>query len=267
MSNISDMSELSLTKERQSGFWSLIRSTPLSLLGALVLINIIYPTTDNLMFMLFYMLTFGSNMIFKVIAKGIYNILDTDYIPFIGQGTRPSGAHSCSSFISAPLMPATSFGMPSGHSQLAWFFAVYACLSIIYKWKNNITTVCTGIDSPAQCNATASTVYTGLQAQCNATASTPNSRPPGVGLEFNVGGTSFSVPPGVVLKLNVGGIEWTKKKVILSCSALIVLAITISYSRVSIEGCHTTGQVIIGGLIGSVIALTAFWIKTFLTGN
>ena len=235
MSNISDMSELSLTKERQSGFWSLIRSTPLSLLGALVLINIIYPTTDNLMFMLFYMLTFGSNMIFKVIAKGIYNILDTDYIPFIGQGTRPSGAHSCSSFISAPLMPATSFGMPSGHSQLAWFFAVYACLSIIYKWKNKITTVCTGIESPAQCNATAS--------------------------------TSFSVPPGVVLKLNVGGIEWTKKKVILSCSVLIVLAITISYSRVRIEGCHTTGQVIIGGLIGSVIALTAFWIKTLLTGN
>ena len=252
MSDISDMSELTLTKERQSGFWSLIRSTPLSLLGALVLINIIYPTTDNLMFMLFYMLTFGSNMIFKVIAKGIYNILDTDYIPFIGQGTRPSGAHSCSSFISAPLMPATSFGMPSGHSQLAWFFAVYACLSIIYKWKNNITTVCTGIESPAQCNAT---------------ASTPNSRPPGVGLEFNVGGASFSVPPGVGLKLNVGGIEWTKKKVILSCSALIVLAITISYSRVSIEGCHTTGQVIIGGLIGSVIALTAFWIKILLTGT
>ena len=32
------------------------------------------------------------------------------------------------------------------------------------------------------------TVYTGLQAQCNATASTPNSRPPQVGLEFNVDG-------------------------------------------------------------------------------
>jgi membrane-associated phospholipid phosphatase len=138
-------------------------------------------------------------MIFKVIAKGIYDMFDTDYIPFIGQGTRPSGAHSCSSFISAPLMPATSFGMPSGHSQLAWFFTVYACLSIIYKWKNKIT------------------------------------------------------------------IELTKKKVILSCIALIVLAITISYSRVSIEGCHTTGQVVIGGLIGSVIALTAFWIKTLLT--
>jgi hypothetical protein len=33
-----------------------------------------------------------------------------------------------------------------------------------------------------------STVCTGLQAQCNATASTQNSNPPGVGLEFSVGG-------------------------------------------------------------------------------
>ena len=32
------------------------------------------------------------------------------------------------------------------------------------------------------------TVYTGLVTQCNATASTPNSRPPHVGLEFNVDG-------------------------------------------------------------------------------
>ena len=195
---MSDSTELTLTKARQSGFWSLIRSTPISLLGALVIINIIYPTTDNMMFMLFYMLTFGSNMIFKVIAQGIYTILDTDYIPFIGQGSRPEGAHSCSSFISAPLLPATSFGMPSGHSQLGWFFAVYACLSIIYKCKNNWDSA----------------------------------------------------------------VEWTKNKKILSCIALILFALTVSYSRVSIEGCHTTGQVIIGGLIGTVIALIAFWIKT-----
>ena len=194
---MANSTELSLTKARLSGFWSLIRSTPLSLLGSLVLINIIYPTTDNLIFMLFYILTFGSNIIFKIISKYIYTFFGTDYIPFIGQGTRPVHAHSCSSFISSPLMPAISFGMPSGHSQLAWFFAVYTCLSVIYN-KNHI------------------------------------------------------------------GIKWTKNKVILSCILLIVLAIIISYSRVNIEGCHTMGQVIIGSLIGIVIALTAFWIKTLL---
>ena len=196
MTELTELTELTLTKERQSIFWSLIRSTPISLLGALVLINIIYPTIDNFMFMIFYSLTFGSNMIFKVIAKGIYTVLNTNYIPFIGQGTRPSGAHSCSSFISIPLMPAISFGMPSGHSQLAWFFAVYACLIVIYNKNHSI-------------------------------------------------------------------INLTKNKVIVSCILLILLAIIISYSRVSIEGCHTTGQVVVGGLIGIVIALAAFWVTQY----
>ena len=120
-----------LSIARQSTFWSLIRSTPISLLGTLILINIIYPTEPNLIFLILYLVTFGSNAIFKYIAQLIYRWLGTDYIPFIGQGTRPSGAYGCSSFISVPLIPATSFGMPSGHSQLGWFFAVYACLSII----------------------------------------------------------------------------------------------------------------------------------------
>lgn len=37
------------------------------------------------------------------------------------------------------------------------------------------------------------TVCTGLTTQCNATASTPNSRPPGVGVEFSVGGTKIAL--------------------------------------------------------------------------
>lgn len=187
------VSELLLSNQRKTVFWSLIRSTPISLLGVLIIINIIYPTLYNFIFILLYLFTFGSNIIFKFISKSIYDILDTDYIPFIGKGTRPLGAHSCSSFISSPLIPATSFGMPSGHSQLAWFFAVYACLSIIY---NDIT-----------------------------------------------------------------GIEWSKNKKIVSCILLLSLAIIISYSRVSIEECHTTGQVIIGAIIGISIALISFYIK------
>jgi membrane-associated phospholipid phosphatase len=71
--------------------------------------------------------TFGLNVSLKYVFKKIYDFLGTDYIPYIGQGSRPQGAHSCKSFISVPLLPATSFGMPSGHSQLAWFFAIYGC--------------------------------------------------------------------------------------------------------------------------------------------
>jgi membrane-associated phospholipid phosphatase len=192
--------ELILSKARQSTFWSLIRSTPISLLGALTLINIIYPTEPNLIFLILYLVTFGSNAIFKYIAQLIYRWLGTDYIPFIGQGTRPSGAYGCSSFISVPLIPATSFGMPSGHSQLAWFFAVYACLSII---------------------------------------------------NLPLASYKFS---------NISNFAWSniKSKKVMSCIALIALAAIISYSRVSIEGCHTTGQVVIGGMIGSIMAIVGW---------
>jgi membrane-associated phospholipid phosphatase len=142
-------------------------------------------------------------MIFKYIAQFIYRWIGIDYIPFIGQGTRPIGAYGCSSFISVPLIPATSFGMPSGHSQLAWFFAIYACLNIINLPINSYEFIVSGIKN-----------------------------------------------------LNWTNINWTniKSKKFISCLALITLAAVISYSRVIIEGCHTTGQVIIGGLIGITMA-------------
>lgn len=210
MVNKSHMLELSAT--RQTAFWSLIRSTPVSLLGTLVLINLLYPAQHNFIFLMLYIFTFGSNIIFKYIAQHIYKWLRTDYIPFIGQGSRPCGAFACSSFVSSPLIPASSFGMPSGHSQLAWFFAVYACLTILHasSWHdvNNISN------------------------------------------NLNIIVTD----------------NWLKNKKIFSCIALVLLAFIISYSRVHIEHCHTTGQVIIGGLIGSGIALCSyslflFWAK------
>lgn len=202
---------LELSATRQTAFWSLIRSTPVSLLGTLVLINLIYPTLHNFIFLMLYIFTFGSNMIFKYIAQLIYKWLGTDYIPFIGQGSRPCGAFACASFISSPLIPATSFGMPSGHSQLAWFFAVYACLTILYATNDHVATTSNNLN--------------------------------------------------IIVTNN-----WSKNKKILSCIALILLAFIISYSRVHIEHCHTTGQVIIGGLIGAGIALCSyslfiFWAK------
>lgn len=193
-----DTNNLILSKTRQTEFWSLIRTSPITLLGTLILINIMYPTIDNYLFTIFYIITFGSNIIFKAIFKGIYTFFGIDYIPFIGQGTRPFNAHSCSSFVSIPLIPATTFGMPSGHSQLAWFFAIYACLNII---------------------------------NCN-----------------------FDYFQGIY-------VDWNKKLKCISCIILIIIAIIISYSRVAIEECHTTGQVIIGGLLGIICAIIAFKIK------
>lgn len=124
---MTEQTEFVLSQERQSRFWSLIRSSPISLLGTLILMCLIYPSFDNYLFTLFYMGIFGLNVSLKYVFKKIYDYLGIDYIPYIGQGSRPPGAHSCKSFVSVPLLPATSFGMPSGHSQLAWFFAIYGC--------------------------------------------------------------------------------------------------------------------------------------------
>ena len=123
--------QLELNPIRNAKLWAFIRSTPITIPAMLTLTSILYPTIDNYIFLAFILGSHVLNIILKAGFQFIYYVLNTDYILLIGQGTRPLGAHSCGSFISVPLIPATSFGMPSGHSQLAWFFTTYACLSII----------------------------------------------------------------------------------------------------------------------------------------
>jgi membrane-associated phospholipid phosphatase len=193
---------LHLSAARQSEVWSFIRTTPATFLMTLMLMSVMHPSVDNYLFTLFYILCFIANGGFKLGFKALYWLLNTDYIPLIGQGSRPAGAHSCSAFITVPLIPASTYGMPSGHSQLAWFFATYGCLHII----NHEFTYFQGI-------------YT----------------------------------------------NWNKYLQGLSCASLLVFATTVSYSRVAIEECHTTGQVVWGGILGTVFGCLSYiakkWIK------
>ena len=46
--------------------------------------------------------------------------------PIIGQGPRPRGARSCGLFESSKITDIKSFGMPSGHAQMAGFFTAYS---------------------------------------------------------------------------------------------------------------------------------------------
>ena len=48
-------------------------------------------------------------------------------VPFLGDGERPEGAENCGVF--GVTEKATTYGMPSGHSQIAAF---YSCYSILY---------------------------------------------------------------------------------------------------------------------------------------
>lgn len=180
---------------RDTMFWSIIRASPF-IYFAYGLLNIITePRFSSLFFTIAYGGNFIMNMILKVLSKGIYNAIATDYIFPFGQGSRPKGATNCGTFAFVSNPDALSFGMPSGHSQLAWFFSTYFILKI---WQNIFT-------------EDTYDIYNNL---------------------FN---------PRIII--------------------LLLIAILVSYSRVKVEGCHTWGQVITGGVIGIISGFVVNYIE------
>ena len=192
---------MTLTLQRQSYFWSLFRSTPATYFFYINMLFLHNPTFNNLLFIMAYCITFVSNGIFKTILKGIYDLFKTDTLPFIGKGTRPSGATNCGTFLLYPDIPAITFGMPSGHSQLAWFFSTYLILDLLNSKVNYFTLIHE---------------------------------------------------------------EWNKYLKVFCISMLIIFAILVSYSRVAIEHCHTTGQVIVGGIIGMGMGCFLYGLKNYI---
>lgn len=77
------------------------------------------------------------NCILKIIFKTLYIKLGAIDLPFLGRGLRPIGAQNCSDMptMSNFVKKATSFGMPSGHSQNAWFFFSFISFYIYNQYK------------------------------------------------------------------------------------------------------------------------------------
>ena len=71
------------------------------------------------------------------IARPLYANFKKLSLPIIGRGPRPIGAKNCSDFIKCSDRIPTSFGMPSGHSQVAWFTIAFLIAYITYKYKQN----------------------------------------------------------------------------------------------------------------------------------
>jgi membrane-associated phospholipid phosphatase len=80
------------------------------------------------------------NQILKYVVKYLYNKFNIISLPLIGQGIRPKGAVNCGAIPSQKI--SKSFGMPSGHSQNAWFLFGFMLLYLInnYKKEKNDTT-------------------------------------------------------------------------------------------------------------------------------
>jgi membrane-associated phospholipid phosphatase len=83
------------------------------------------------------------NFGFKRAFEFLYNKLNVDTLPILGRGQRPVGFKNCSDVPTCEkIHSAFAFGMPSGHSQTAWFIFIYLVLYLndtINEKKQDLT--------------------------------------------------------------------------------------------------------------------------------
>ena len=90
---------------------------------------------------LFFAGALGFNTIFNQILKDFVfkKIMGSTKYPIFGIGKRPKGATDCGNFINIKSRKSTTYGMPSGHSSFAAFFAVVTINQILDEnYSDNI---------------------------------------------------------------------------------------------------------------------------------
>ena len=73
------------------------------------------------------------NLFLKQGFKVLYSIIKTKSLPIIGIGERPVGGYKLNNIgcFDKYTNEAKLFGMPSGHAQNAWFFAIFSIMYLI----------------------------------------------------------------------------------------------------------------------------------------
>ena len=122
---------MTITPERLSMWWSFIRSSPITNMFYPLILYLHKPKRTHFYFLLTYAIVFVTNGLEKGISKYIYDLFGVKSFPIIGSGERPEGASNCGTYLVFPDKPALSYGMPSGHSELGWFFSTYLILDIL----------------------------------------------------------------------------------------------------------------------------------------
>ena len=119
----------------QNLYPTMARTSPVVFFYFTILYCILSPSYHSFYLFIIYNSVVGSNWIIKnLIMKPIYNLLGKKSLPILGIGARPPNAESCEFVLDKVI--ATSFGMPSGHSQIAWTVATYIIFKIIKNWYN-----------------------------------------------------------------------------------------------------------------------------------
>jgi len=118
---------------------TLSRLSPVIVLVILLFNFIISPSYTSFYLFIAYILVIVSNSIIKnLISKSIYKLLNISSLPILGLGERPNSAYSCGFILDNK--KSNSFGMQSGHSQIAWTVAIYIIARLIARLSSNKTT-------------------------------------------------------------------------------------------------------------------------------
>tara|TARA_B100000902_G_scaffold71229_1_gene76763 strand:+ start:28 stop:669 length:642 start_codon:yes stop_codon:yes gene_type:complete len=117
---------------REHPFISVFRSFPDSIKIVFYLNYVANPSSKNLFLMLLFFTGTLTTFTLKKIIKFIYTFFKVKKLPILGIGHRPPGASSCSTQLTIGNKLSKTFGMPSGHSQMAWIFASFFIFKI---WK------------------------------------------------------------------------------------------------------------------------------------
>ena len=105
----------------------ILRAFPLLILIKCVLAYILFQEENAMFFGAFLLIMEGFNYGLKHFI--LEPVLGKKSYPYIGSGARPKGAKNCGNF--ADGLPATTYGMPSGHSQFAMIVTTYLTLNLL----------------------------------------------------------------------------------------------------------------------------------------
>ena len=121
---------------------TLARTSPIIFMVVLFLFCLLDQSYYSYYFFIVYIIVVIINWIAKtLIFKPIYNYLGVDILPILGLGSRPKNGnigidtYNCDFIFSNDSndIITQSFGMPSGHSQIAWAIATYIICKVLKK--------------------------------------------------------------------------------------------------------------------------------------
>lgn len=125
------------TARRLETFPTLARTSPVLLKIIMVLYAMMMPSFNSFYLVILVILTTLFNAFLKIaVMKPLYKLSGGNDLFLLGTGSRPSGAMSCKFALDGK--KATSFGMPSGHSQIAWTIGTYLICRLINRFIDNI---------------------------------------------------------------------------------------------------------------------------------